>query len=91
MSFVIYLTTNDSGATRLLKDPQSRLPVRDRVFDDWTAPSTEDQILHKIYPEEGSIFVFDHRMAHDVEKYTGDGPRIIIRGDIMYKKLDVTY
>jgi len=89
MSFVMYLTTNtEGGATRFIKDEQSNLPVWERKHDDWDRQVTEDEVLHAIHPTEGSILVFDHRLCHDVQPYLGKNPRIIVRGDIIYRKFE---
>lgn len=86
MSFVMYLTTNtEGGATRFIKDTQSDLPVWKRTHDDWDRPVTQDEVIKAVQPKEGSILVFDHRLCHDVSPYLGENPRIIVRGDIIYK------
>jgi hypothetical protein len=84
-SIVIYLTTNSTGATRFVKDGQSG-PIWNRKHDDWIRETNEDEILYRSYPVAGNVLIFDHRICHDVEKYLGaEGPRIIIRGDVVYK------
>jgi hypothetical protein len=86
-SFVLYLTTNKSGATRFINDRQA-LPVWERDHSDWTRPAYPGEVIKIIQPEKGNMLVFDHRMCHDVEPYDGaEGDRIIIRGDIIYKKV----
>jgi len=89
-SFVLYLTTNDSGATRFLEDNQKNLPVWDRDHKDWIRESYPEEILHKILPVKGDMLVFDHRICHDVEEFLGnESKRIIIRGDIIYKQFNM--
>jgi len=89
MSFVLYLTTNtEGGATRFIKDAQSDLPVWKRTHDDWDRQVKEEEVIKAVQPREGSILVFDHRLCHDVQPYLGENPRIIVRGDIIYKKYD---
>ncbi len=84
-SVVIYLTTNKGAATRFIKDNQDDINIWDRNHDDWARPVNEEEILGKSECIAGNILIFDHRMCHDVEHYLGDdGPRIIIRGDIVY-------
>lgn len=84
-SIVIYLTKNDSGATRFVDDKQSG-PVWDRNHNDWTRETQESEVLFESLPYPGNILLFNHRMCHDVGEYLGhEGPRIIIRGDIVYK------
>jgi hypothetical protein len=85
---VIYLTSNSSGATRVIKDGQEHLDVYDRNHSDWSQRSEDWQILYDVLPEIGKMFIFDHRLCHDVEQYDGlTGDRIIIRGDIIYAKV----
>lgn len=85
LSFVIYLTTNISGATRFIEDEQSHLNVWDRQHDDWTREALESEVIAASQPIRGNILVFPHRMCHDVEQYIGNEPRIIIRGDVLFK------
>jgi hypothetical protein len=85
-SFVIYLTTNATGATRFVQDKQDDRRVWDREHNDWKRSTRDHEVLFNSYPIKGSMLVFDHRMCHDVSPYTdSNGPRIIIRGDVLYK------
>lgn len=86
-SVVIYLTTNNSGATRFIEDGQGELPVWDRNHSDWNRRVESHEVKMASYPVKGKILIFDHRLCHDVEQFDGlDGDRIIIRGDVIYKK-----
>ncbi len=88
MSFVLYLTTNkDGGATRFIDDKQSRIPIWNRNHNDWTHETPKDDVMCSVYPVTGNMLLFDHRICHDVEKYTGSDPRIIIRGDIIFEAI----
>ncbi|WP_230373365.1 2OG-Fe(II) oxygenase [Leptospira interrogans] len=86
-SFVIYLTTNQSGATRFIRDNFENLNVWDRNHSDWDRRAREEEVLSSFLPKEGSILIFDHRICHDVDVYLGEAnlPRIIIRGDLIYQ------
>jgi len=87
-SFVIYLTTNDSGATRFIRDKQTNILQSERNNDDWSRAANDNEINIKILPSKGTILIFDHRLCHDVAKFTPeseDEKRIIIRGDLIYK------
>lgn len=83
-SMVIYLTTNDGAATRFINDQQYEA-VWHRNHNDWEREVREDEIIGKSECIRGNILIFNHRVCHDVEKYMGGQPRIIIRGDIVYK------
>ncbi len=84
-SMVIYLTTNqEGGSTRFIRDGQDTLYAWERNHEDWTREATEDEVICKSEPIKGNVLIFPHRMCHDVEKYLGDSPRIIIRGDIIF-------
>jgi hypothetical protein len=87
MSFVVYLTTNDSGATRFIHDGKGDIPVYDRKHDDWIHESLNEDVICSVSPVKGNILVFEHRICHDVERYIGTDPRIIIRGDITFKAI----
>lgn len=86
-SFVIYLTTNKSGATRFIRDNSNSLNVWDRDHSDWNRRVLKNEVLYSFLPKEGSILIFDHRICHDVDVYLGekDHSRIIIRGDLIYR------
>lgn len=91
MSYVVYLTTNNSGGTRFIRDNQDNLPIWDRKHDDWTRRADADDVEFCYRPTKGSILVFDHRLCHDVEQFMpdrADETRIIIRGDVVYAKTD---
>ncbi|MFT5680226.1 MAG: hypothetical protein ACI8RZ_001132 [Myxococcota bacterium] len=91
MSLVFYLTStppHTGGRTRLITDGQEALPMWRRVHDDWIREATNDEVALQIAPHQGSALIFDHRLCHDVEHYTGDVPRIIVRGDVIFEALD---
>jgi hypothetical protein len=91
MSLVFYLTSTPPGTggrTRLVDDGQEALPMWRRDHDDWTREVTEQEVILGVTPVAGSALIFDHRLCHDVERYTGDVPRIIVRGDIVFEALD---
>lgn len=83
-SFVIYLTTNKTGATRFIEDKQSHEKIWNRTHLDWIRPVQNSEILKEVYPEEGSILIFPHRMCHDVQQFLNE-ERIIIRGDLIFQ------
>lgn len=85
-SFVLYLTTcESSGATRFIRDGQEDIPIRLRNHNDWDREPTEDEIIGKELPKAGDLILFDHRICHDVQEYSENGSRIIVRGDIVYQ------
>ena len=87
LSMVIYLTTNDEGGkTRFINDNQSEIPVWERNHEDWFRRAAVEEVIAEVEPVQGRILLFDHRICHDVERYFGSTPRVIIRGDIIYKK-----
>ena len=87
-SVVIYLTTSEKdGQTRFIKDGQETIPVYDRNHNDWDREVRPEEVEIAVKPSAGDILIFDHRLCHDVEKYTGNNPRIIIRTDIIYNQI----
>lgn len=89
MSIVVYLTTNvEGGATRFIDDHQSHLPIWERQHDDWVRPALESEVIHAVSPQRGSVLIFDHRLCHDVQLYQGNTPRVIIRGDLIFRQSD---
>ena len=90
MSFVVYLTDANpefGGATRFILDTQHDLPVWNRNHEDWVRPVKEEEVIAAVHPKQGNILLFDHRLCHDVQTYTGDSPRVIIRGDIIFEAI----
>ena len=91
MSLVVYLTTVEPGTggrTRIVDDGQADLPLPARDHDDWTREVRDDEVVTAVRPVAGQVLVFDHRLCHDVERYTGAGSRVIVRGDVVYQALD---
>lgn len=86
-SMVIYLTTNDWISTRFIKDSQINKPIWNRNHDDWNRRVRDNEVLFKSESIKWNVLIFDHRLCHDVEKYFWDDDRIIIRWDIVYKKV----
>ncbi len=86
MSVVFYLSdAEQTGATRFVCDGQEQTPVAQRDFADWSEETREAQVLAKVQPRAGNALLFDHRLCHDVERWQGPGPRIIIRADVVYE------
>ena len=73
------------GCTRFIRDGQQARNVWDRKHDDWDRPVEPDEVLMSVRPKAGRVLMFDHRLCHDVEPYTGSTPRIIIRGDAIFR------
>lgn len=88
MSLVIYLTSNDSGATRFLNDPQAGKTMKEMDFSDWDRVGTDDEVLFANKPKAGSALLFDHRILHDGQSIAeGEGEKIIIRTDVVFEKV----
>ena len=88
LSVVFYLSdASGSGATRFVRDGQEGLPARERDVSDWVRDTREDEVIARVYPREGEALVFDHRLCHDVERWDGPGPRVIVRGDVVYEAI----
>lgn len=85
VTMVIYLTNNKTGQTRFIKDPQSKLPVSERDLSDWTEKAKSKDVLFSIYPEEGKIALFDHRIIHDCQPLINE-EKVIIRTDLVFRK-----
>ncbi len=86
VSVVFYLTDAPrSGATRFVRDGQESLPARARDFSDWARDTRDDEVLVGVQPSRGDALAFDHRVCHDVERWEGPGPRVIIRADVVYE------
>jgi hypothetical protein len=87
-SFVLYLTTNDTGATRFINDGQENIPVHLRNHNDWDKDTNVEDVYFKTLPKRGNMLIFDHKLCHDVEPFLGNElERIIIRGDILFEKI----
>lgn len=89
-SFVIYLNQDEGitgGATRYLHDPQQHLPIVKRDLSDQLRAAKEHEVRLRFSPANGTGVIFDHRLLHDAEKVEGVGEKLIIRTDIMYRKV----
>lgn len=89
-SFVIYLEqspTITGGATRYLEDPQAGVPIVQRKLEDQKRAASEEEVRLRFAPANGTGVIFDHRLLHDAELVQGEGHKIIIRTDIMYRKV----
>lgn len=92
-SVVLYLSTNDTGATRLIKDCQDNNPVWERNHEDYTFPVDENYVIYNSFPVKGRAFIFNHRQFHDVSLFKPkdkNEKRIIIRTDIIYYEKNST-
>jgi hypothetical protein len=89
LSIVWYLNDepNTGGCTRFIEDNQGHLPIQKRNLDDWVRSATDDEVIAAQTPQQGGALLFWHRMAHDVQEFTGNS-RIIIRGDIEFTAHD---
>lgn len=96
LSVVFYLTGREGrdggagadeagGRTRFIRDGQERLASWERSFDDWDRDAREDEVELAVAPRVGRALVFLHRCCHDVERWDGPRPRVIIRGDVVYE------
>jgi hypothetical protein len=88
MSVVFYLSDapeGKGGATRFVRDGQDELPARARNFADFDRETHPEEVAAAVQPRTGDVLVFDHRLCHDVEEWKGDGPRVIIRADVVYE------
>lgn len=88
MSLVIYLTSNQRGATRFLHDKQLGKPMSEYNFADWDRAGNDDEVMLRVTPHPGKALMFGHRILHDSEPLAeGDPEKIIIRTDIMFEKV----
>lgn len=91
LSVVFYLSEVAEGAggrTRFVRDGQEETPVGQRNFGDWTRLTRADEVILGVRPQLGSALIFDHRLCHDVEHFSGATPRIIVRGDVVFVNCD---
>lgn len=86
-SFIIYLTTNETGKTRFLKDKQVNLDIKDRDYQDQFFIPKKIDILKEFKSIKNTGLIFDHRLLHDSEELINE-EKIIIRTDILYRRVD---
>lgn len=89
MSVVLFLTGDGTcergGALRFVDDGQQHLPVWDRSHDDWSTETPVHAVVESVFPRAGRVAIFDHLRCHDVQRWDGDDPRIVIRGDLVFE------
>lgn len=84
-TMVIYLTDNEDGHTRFLKDSQLLKPIHERDFSDQFYSPEKEDILLSIKPKKGDALIFDHRLLHDSQS-VNDNHKVIIRTDLLFKR-----
>jgi len=90
MSLVLYLNECDpacGGRTRFITDPQLSLPYAARDFSDWTREARDEEVIAAVTPTAGRALIFDHRLLHDSEPWSGRTPKVIIRTDVLFEKV----
>jgi hypothetical protein len=85
-SWVLFLNSidrNDGGKFQFIDDEQ-QYHSNSINWDkrDHTKMSTD--VICSIRPVQGSMLIFPHWLCHQVEEYTGNDSRYIIRGDVAY-------
>jgi hypothetical protein len=91
LSVVFYLSEVEpgcGGCTRFVRDGQEHTPLAERNYGDWTRLTRDDEVILGVRPQLGSALLFDHRLCHDVEHYSGKTPRVIVRGDVVFLNRD---
>lgn len=89
MSLIIYLTTNETGATRILVEQDRQKNSWNKDLKDLTpeqAKEFNDINVTKIYPNEGKALLFPHHYLHDSEEVIRE-EKLIIRTDIVCEKI----
>jgi hypothetical protein len=86
MSVLFYLSSHQNGgSTRILKDGQEMIPESLRNHHDRDATAGPEEVLFKVSPKSGSVFLFDHRLYHDAEPCLEE--RILIRTDLVFEAI----
>lgn len=85
VTLIIYLTTNETGKTRFIEDPQSNLSCYERNLEDWERKAKKSEVLLSIKPIAGNALIFDHRILHDSEELINE-EKIILRTDLFFEK-----
>lgn len=83
-SLVMYLTDNDTGEIAFVNDNRNKEIVEKKL--DWDRQASDDEIYLKIKPKKGKIVLFPHDLCHCVLEYKENKERVMIRGDIVFKK-----
>lgn len=90
MTVVIYLTTNETGATRFIKDERGpKAGIEDWQYIDavkFNETCTDEDFILKNQPVSMTAVVFPHYTLHDCEEVVGEH-KLIIRTDIMCESL----
>ncbi|KWT98131.1 MULTISPECIES: 2OG-Fe(II) oxygenase [unclassified Variovorax] len=84
-SLVVYLSDNESGETRFLRDAQDPLPFAARDFSDWSRNANADEVLLAVTPLKGDALLFEHRMLHDGAPVLGQ-EKLILRTDLVFER-----
>ena len=79
-SLVMYFNDCETGEIAFLN-------AEDKDQADWDHQATDDDIFLKIKPKAGKIVLFPHNVCHTVLPYTDDGERYIVRGDLIFTRV----
>lgn len=80
-TLILSLTTNKEGATEFyFEDCKDYRDHKDLIYKDPIA---------KYEHESGSMLMFDHRVLHQVRPVKKDETKLIIRTDLIYKKINI--
>ncbi len=82
-SLVLYLTTNNTGATLFIEDPQKNEWQKD--YSDWPE-DRHGKIIEKVLPSAGKALIFPHYLLHKSDIVSNEY-KLIIRTDIMFEKI----
>jgi len=86
-SLLVYLTDNEDGATRFLRDPQESLPFSRRDFRDQQSVGKDSDVLFATHPKAGDALLFEHRILHDSQPIVRGADKLVLRTDLMFSKV----
>lgn len=81
-SLVMYLSECETGEIAFIED--KTIHAKDK--SDWERQCNENEIVLKVKPQVGNIVLFPHTICHAVMEYTEEKERVMIRGDLIFKK-----
>lgn len=89
MSVIVYLTDNESGATRFLieNDDAELVGGTSAIANDWKNEATENDVQLKIKPKRGQVLVFDTQLLHDSERVAAGHEKVVLLTELTYQRI----
>lgn len=85
---LVYMSDNDSGATRFIKE-RDDVAKEVNLFNDWSTPAQTTDVLLSTLPKKGRMVIFDNRLLHDSQYFSDTNDKCILLSEIACQHISV--